>query len=411
MAQQAINARARGTSPSFGLACSPNAMQSLLILTHEFPPYLGGIATVAQGLATGAAALGYDTHVLAPAYDGETEAWDAEQPYSIARFPGASCSLVSIDKLLRFTARVRRELARRDAEIVHAVDPPAQMALTALSRPRLARRYFFTVHGSELLRYRDDPLPRFWMRGAFKKVTAGSVVSREVLELLLDEFEDADEERFFVSHPGIAPRWLATPACDRASVRARWSVSDDDLVLLTVARRVPEKGHTWVIDGLARLPSPLRQRTLYVVVGPGPEDYARTLADRARSGAVRLLMLGGLADDSLVEVYDAADVFVMLSRQHPKRLEGFGLVYLEAAARGVPAIASATGGVAEAVLDGETGILVPDQPTGDQVASAIVRLARDTELRSALGRRARERAESFTWRSCAADVYERFSRA
>lgn len=383
-------------------------MQRILILTHEFPPYFGGIATVAQGLASGAAALGYDTHVLAPSHHGETRDWDAAQPYSISRFRGGTCSLVSVDKLLRFTARTGRELAQRKAAIIHAVDPPAQMALTALSHLRLVRRYFFTVHGSELLRYRDDPLPRFWMRGAFKRVTAASVVSRTVMESLLEDF-DVDERKLFVSHPGIAPRLLLTPVSDRTSVRARWGIRDDKVVLLTVARCVPEKGHESVIDGMARLPRPLRERTVYVVVGQGPEDYVRSLAARARSDSVGLLLLGGVADDELLEIYDAADVFIMLSMKRPKRLEGFGIVYLEAAARRLPSIACATGGVPEAVRDGETGILLPDRPTAEQVAEAITRFARDPDLRLAMGRRAKERADGFTWRRNAAEIYERFS--
>jgi len=385
-------------------------MQRILILTHEFPPYFGGIATVAQGFASGAAALGHDTHVLAPDHDEDTRDWDAAQPYFISRFSGSTCSLVSVDRLVKFTARCGRELARCRADIVHAVDPPAQMALTALSHLRIARRYFFTLHGSELLRYRDDPLPRIWMRFGFKRVTGASVVSRKVLEFLLSEF-DVDGERFFVSHPGIAPRWLLTPPAERRSVRARWGVRADDLVLLTVARCVPEKGHGWVLDGLANLPGPARQRLVYVVAGQGPPDYAQSLVAQARSTSVRLVLLGGVTDDELVKIYDAADVFIMLSKERSKRLEGFGLVYLEAAARRLPSIACATGGVPEAVLDGETGILLPHEPAAAQVGRAIERLANDRDLRVAMGHRAKLRTENFTWRGSAAEVYGRFSDA
>ncbi len=385
-------------------------MEKILILTHEYPPFQGGIATVAHGLAAGAAGLGYETHVLAPDYHGDTTDWDRVQPWRIARFPGATCSVVSLDKLTKFTATCRREIKLRRPDIVHAVDAPSQMALTALSKVRMARRYFFTVIGSELLRYRNDLMPRLWMRNAFRRVTGVAAISCRVLDYLVANF-NVPRDRAFVSYPGIHPRWLEATATDRMTARQRWGLGGDDIVLLTVGRRVPDKGHRRVIEGLATLPAPLRQRLVYVVVGSGPEDYARALGDMATSAAVRLQLLGRISDEELTEAYDAADVFVMLSEESPKRLEGLGLVYIEAAARGLPSIGRDTGGVTEAVLDGKTGIVLPGQPTAEQVASALTTMAEDRELRDAMGERAKEFAAAFTWRRHAAEVYQRFASA
>ena len=385
-------------------------MQRILILTHEFPPFHGGIAAVAHGVAAGAAGLGYETHVLAPDFHSDTSEWDATQPYQISRFSGASCGTQNTDKLVRFAAHCRRCIAARRPDIVHAIDPPSQMALTGLSKLRLARTYFFTVHGTELLRYRNELLARLWMQGAFSKASGIAAVSHYVHDLLLSNFK-VSQDHVFVSHPGISPHWFETPITDSSAVRERWGVGSEDLVLITVARRVPDKGHDRVIEGLARTPLPLRQSLVYVVVGTGPEDYAAALASRARSESIRLYLLGTLSDRELLEAYDAADVFIMLSRETPKRLEGLGLVYLEAGSRGVPSIAASTGGVPDAVRDGETGVLLTADPPAEQVAQAIQTVAEEHELRSDMGRRAREFAATFTWTRHAREIYERFSGA
>ena len=95
---------------------------------------------------------------------------------------------------------------------------------------------------------------------------------------------------------------------------------------------------------------------------------------------------GNLPDDELAQIYDRADIFAMTSVHHGESVEGFGLVYLEAAAHGLPVVAHDVGGVSEAVLDGETGLLVPpDRPA--QLAAAFEKLIHDAGAAAAPGRR------------------------
>jgi glycosyltransferase involved in cell wall biosynthesis len=383
-------------------------MARILILTHEHFPFRGGIAAVAHGLAVGAAELGHEVHVLAPGYGGGTSDWDVAQPYEVHRFPGSTCSILSLDKLTKFAARCRGAARRLNPDIVHAVDPAGQMALAALGKLRLLREYFFTAIGTELLRYRRELFPRVWMRGAFSRVTGVSAISRHVYERLVGDYGVPPTD-VFVSYPGIDPRWFDVPRADRARVRGNWGVRDDDFVVITAARRVPEKGHDRVISGLAKLPPALRERVAYVIVGSGPEAYARSLAERAESESVRLVLLGGTSDRDLIEACDAADVFVMLSRQTPTRLEGFGLVYLEAGARGLPSIGCDTGGVSEAIRDGATGRVLPPDPPAERVAEALANMLADDGLRAAMGTRAWEFTRGFTWRRNAEEVYGRFA--
>jgi len=109
---------------------------------------------------------------------------------------------------------------------------------------------------------------------------------------------------------------------------------------------------------------------------------------------------GNLTDNELTEIYDGADIFAMTSVPHGRSVEGFGLVYLEASAHGLPVVAHDVGGVSEAVLDGETGLLVPpDRPA--QLAAAFEKLFHDAELRRRLGTAGRDWVTSKCWKRSA----------
>jgi glycosyltransferase involved in cell wall biosynthesis len=283
------------------------------------------------------------------------------------------------------------------------------MALHALSRFGQVRDYFVTVHGTEVPRYRNESFPRLWMKGAFRRVSAVAAVSHAVRDLLVANFPEA-ADRTFVAHPGISQTWLDTPVADRAAVRRQWGIHDDDVAVLTVSRRVPEKGHDRVLAGLGALPEALRARAPYVVVGAGPSAYAEQLERSAQAEGVRLILTGSLPEPDVIAACDSADVFAMLSRATPKRVEGFGLAYLEASARGLPCLACATGGVAEAVKADVTGILLPADADTAAVAAALHRLVEHKDSRKRLGAEGRIHAGGFTQDRFASETYEQAMR-
>jgi glycosyltransferase involved in cell wall biosynthesis len=377
----------------------------VLLLAYEFAPFKGGIASLVEGLATGIAGLGHDVHLLAPDYFQDHTARDAERSFTVHRFPGDFCSIQSVDKLTRFAQRCRRAIRELQPDAVHAADPQSQMALTALARFGAAHDYGFTIHGTELLRYHDEMLPRLWMQGAFRRPRAIVTVSNAVRQLLLEWFS-ADPARVTVAHPGIAAHWFDAPPADRHRIREGLSVDDDATLLVTVARRVREKGHLLVLDALAGLPAATRERVHWVIVGDGPDAFRAELEERAARAHVNIHVTGELVDDDARAIIDASDLFVMPSLRTPRRLEGFGMAYLEAGARGVPAIARATGGVAEAVRDGETGIVLPEDAGPEQLGSALAHLIDDPDRRRRLGNQARAFARDFTWTRHARHVCE-----
>jgi glycosyltransferase involved in cell wall biosynthesis len=114
--------------------------------------------------------------------------------------------------------------------------------------------------------------------------------------------------------------------------------------------------------------------------------------------------LGDIADEKLGEIYAQADIFAMTSMPHKQSIEGFGLVYLEAGAHGLPVVAHDIGGVPEAVTHGETGLLV--QP-GDAVGltAAFAQLMADAALRQSMGAAGRERARRHSWQDSARTLF------
>ncbi len=187
-------------------------------------------------------------------------------------------------------------------------------------------------------------------------------------------------------------------APDRASAAALESVGvGADPYLLTVARLVPHKGQDVTLRAVAALAGEFPSLR-YVIVGDGP-DESRLRALAATLGVSgRVVFAGPMRDDLLPGIHAAASVYVGLSRLLPPiNVEGFGISFVEAAASGVPSVAGDSGGVRSAVLDGETGFVVPPENVA-AVTGAIRRLLGDDALRRRMGATARAAAlERFNW--------------
>jgi phosphatidylinositol alpha-1,6-mannosyltransferase len=161
-----------------------------------------------------------------------------------------------------------------------------------------------------------------------------------------------------------------------------------------------------LIESLPHL-VPHRPNVTLAIAGAGRDARRlRTLA--ARLGvARRVKLLGRVSDTDLPALYSAADVFAMLCRDRWGGLEqeGFGIVFMEAAACGVPQVAGASGGAADAVEDGRTGIVVREPRDVGAVAAAIAQLLDDEGLRATMAAAARQRAvNGFDWDGLAAQL-------
>lgn len=181
------------------------------------------------------------------------------------------------------------------------------------------------------------------------------------------------------------------PSVDPTFIPSATNVASSVFRLLSVSRLVDRKGHERVLQALALLKlNGSLNAFRYTIVGTGPmRQSLESLAIELEIGS-QVVFKGDLTDEDLRAAYGVADVFVLSVKNDPIDKEGFGMVYLEAAAFGVPSIATRMSGVDEAVLDRETGLLVDDGNI-EALAGAILLLANDVSLREQLGVAARTR--------------------
>jgi phosphatidylinositol alpha-1,6-mannosyltransferase len=170
-----------------------------------------------------------------------------------------------------------------------------------------------------------------------------------------------------------------------------FGIAVDAELIVGVSRLVPRKGFDTAIAAVARM-ARTRPNLELVIAGAGRDEGRLARIARDRGAPVRFL--GRVSFEELPLLYGCADVFTMLCRNRWLGLEqeGFGIVFLEAAACGVPQVAGASGGAAEAVEDGVTGLVVDDPDNVDRVVDAFEQMLADDESRLAMGRAARERA-------------------
>jgi phosphatidylinositol alpha-1,6-mannosyltransferase len=204
-----------------------------------------------------------------------------------------------------------------------------------------------------------------------------------------------------VVYPGVdAARFH--PRADDGVLRRRVA-REGEILLLSVSRLQKRKGHDLVLKALPELMRHV-SGIRYVIVGAGGEreSLERLVVDLGLSRVVQFE--GEVPDNELPAYFSACDIFVLPTRVEPHDFEGFGLVYLEAAAAGRPTIGGRNGGVPEAIVDRETGLLVSGEDV-EELVRTLRALCEDESLRLRLGRAGRERAlRDFSWERAAAQV-------
>lgn len=363
--------------------------REVIIVTQEFHPKRGGIATVTEEMAKAAAALGLTVEVWAaraPEVDTD-KAW----PFALRRLPVDSRhGWLNRLRLVRAFIRERRRLRKATVYLSEPGPMLAWMLVASFGALRV-RRLVLTFHGSEILRFHANPFLRVLTRGLIRRAFRIGTLTRYTQQLLCDRF------------PAAATKTFRTPGALRTDFSAQPQPGPANggqpgkLVVLTVGRLHPRKGQLLALQALQALPPELRARIEYQVVGPSVSaDYERALRAAAAQPGVVVRFWGNLPDRELETVYAQADVFALTSIDHGHSVEGFGLVYLEASAHGLPVVAHRVGGVSEAVDDGRTGLLVdPHHPTA--LTAAFRTLLEDPALRRRMGEAGRAWAGRHTW--------------
>lgn len=351
-----------------------------LLVTNDFPPKVGGIQSL---LWEWWRRLPSDQFaVLTSPYKGARE-WDAQQPFRVER--------VRESVLLPHPLMVKRinDLARDFGADFVVLDPAVPLGVIG---PNLDLPYAVVLHGAEVTVPGRLPGSRQVLGRVLRRAThciaAGNYPAREA------EHAAGRALPTTVVAPGVdTDRFRVLDDVARRAARERFGIPIDAELIVGVSRLVPRKGFDTAIAAVARM-ARARPNLELVIAGAGRDEGRLARLARDRGAPVRFL--GRVTFEDLPLLYGCADVFTMLCRNRWLGLEqeGFGIVFLEAAACGVAQVAGASGGAAEAVDDGVTGIVVDDPDNVEEVVDAFEQLLDDDAVRRSMGAAARVRAEA-----------------
>jgi phosphatidylinositol alpha-1,6-mannosyltransferase len=374
-------------------------MATHLLLTYDFPPIGGGIS---RWMAELTKRYPPGSLVVSTGQHGPAASIDASFPNRIDRLPTPSRRLRTIQGILLWSRRVAQLARSTDAEFIWCgnIKPAAYPAKWTMERT--GTPFGILLHGGDLLILQHQV-----HQSAMKRRTAAALLSsasvlvansewtRDRCVTLLGELEiDASPDRVRVVPRG-ADHQFFRPGLDSRAVRERYGLGEGRW-LLSVARLTRHKGIDTALQALARL-APRHPDLRYAVVGEGEERDALETEAVELGVAERVRFLSDVPDRDLPALYNAAEIYLGVSRLMEQRVEGFGISIAEASACGVPVIAGRSGGIPAAVRDGETGLLV-DAERVEAVSEAIARLLDDPALRGRLGTAGRRAVEShYNW--------------
>jgi phosphatidylinositol alpha-1,6-mannosyltransferase len=358
----------------------------LLMITELFLPTKGGTAVSFDDDFRRLG--GKQVHIITADVPGAAE-FDRNHPNSIHRLVFKRHEWLKPESLFIYSKLFLRSLwltvTRRITTIFAGRALPE--GLVALIVARLTRRpVLIYAHGEELTgwgRGRKFQAMCFAMRKA-DWILSNSDNTRDTLISLIG----VDPQRIALIYPTVdEDRFRPDLQC--GDLRSTIGVTGDKKLILSVGRLLRRKGFDNVIRSL---PALLEQGLdiEYALIGIGEDlDFLQRLA-RDLNVAHRVHFLGHVTYEDLPRWYNACDLFAMPNRDIDGDSEGFGLVFLEAAASGKPAVAGKAGGTGSAIVDGETGLRV-DGENVEEIAQALTRLLRDPAEAAEMGRKARLR--------------------
>jgi phosphatidylinositol alpha-1,6-mannosyltransferase len=357
-------------------------MPRVLIVTNDFPPRSGGIQSFVHALATRLPA-GTVT-VYAPAWEGAA-GYDARQPFPVVRHPGSL--MLPVPSVSRRAVRI---LADHDCDtVLFGAAAPLGLLAPALRRAGASRIVALT-HGHEagwaalpgaraLLRRIGDQVDILTYLGEYFRVRLAAALSPQAARRMVRLAPGVDTAAF-------------RPGTGGAVLRGQLGLAGRPVVLC-VSRLVPRKGQDTLVRAWPRVRAAAGGTSagasgdpVLLLVGDGPYRAALGRLAGSLEVADSVVFTGPVSRADLPDYYHAADVFAMpcRTRRHGLDVEGLGMVYLEASAAGLPVIGGDSGGAPDAILNGESGYVVPGGDVA-AVASRLTGLLGDPAAAAAMG--------------------------
>ncbi len=366
----------------------------VLLVTHEFPPQTGGIARFCLELARAASSYA-EIDVVAPRYDlCDVPQNGKSEPFKTYRFAGAA---FRYGTFLKYRAAIRARLSM-PYDLVVAADWPGILALRTLDVGNARRIGIF--YGTEIYGLSRSPLIKYVLRSrsALDRLDDVVCISEFTRRLLLSHFPHLEPQSRVVAL-GVSDYWFNSVSADAArQFRSKYGCADRNRKLvLTVARLDSRKGQDRLIRALGALPSSSRDRVEYVCIGPESEpDYVAHLKALAVANGVNFALAGRISDEEVRVAYRAADLFALTANADPVKHEGFGLVLLECAAQGLPALVTNVDAIPEVVINDVNGMVCDSD---DMITAALQKLL-DNDLHFSAAT-CINHARNYSWDTCA----------
>ena len=351
-----------------------------LLVTNDFPPKIGGIQNLLYEWWRRLPSESFA--VLTSPYSG-SEQFDAAQSFEIRRTrePVLLPHPLMVHKINKMAKQFGAELV--------VLDPALPLGLIG---PNLNLPYAVVLHGAEIVVPGRLPVVSRLLSRVLNNaeliIASGSYPAAEASRVC------RSSKRIDVITPGVdIQRFKVLSSEQRIEARKQFGVAEDAELIVGISRLVPRKGFDVLIRAVARLA--IEFPKLRLIVGGDGRDRAR-LERIARELMSPTTFLGRVSDDDLPKLYGCADINAMLCRSRWMGLEqeGFGIVFAEAAACGVPQIAGRSGGASDAVDHDITGLIVEDPTRVDDVVSSLRRLLVDKSQLLKMGQASRLRAEN-----------------
>lgn len=357
----------------------------MYLFSFDYPPNDGGIARLCGVIAASLAQDGHQVSVLSQQHPDmkAMPAIDAAVPTTRVPWRRPWRELAALRHIIAY---------RGKGKIITGIwYPEGVIATLAGVKPHIV----FTL-GAELF-----PPKQRWRKRLWAKLQRFVLEKADVVVAISEYTESLVKITAPATHTVVVP--LAVDHrffCPGNSTIARqkWQI-ENKRVISSVARVCAFKGHDAVLQALATLPHETRAQLLYLVAGKGPDLAQFQAQARALGVDQQVRWLGFVPDEDLPSLYQASDLFVLMTRELPEQrsVEGFGLVFLEAQACGTPVVGTYTGGIPDAIAHDDGGWLIA-QDDVSALTEILHNLVEDPSSFEAMGRIARARIErEFTW--------------
>ncbi len=358
----------------------------IIITTQCFAPEIGGIESLMTGMAEAMSNVGKDVLVLA---DGKKTKSDDKKKFKIVRFSGWKPY-----RRRRKASYLKKFIKRNNVEVIYA---DSWKSIEYLNNVNV--KIITLAHGTEIPKKYFDRFYAFFdikkkriIKSYYNcvKIAANSTYTKDLMVASLQ----IDADKIIIIHPGVDVYGDFINKQDRESVKRM--IKNSSPILTTLARVEKRKGHKFVIKSISQLISRF-PKILYLIAGKGPyleevKKYVKTL-----NLEDHVIFLGWITEPEKSLVLQKSDIFIMTPTTVGESVEGFGMVFIDAAFHGIASIGTFSGGITDSVLNEKTGLLCKE---GDQesITKNIDKLLSNKDLRNKFGKNGRIRAEeNFSW--------------